>query len=159
MIPVRHSEVIAWWCPFPVTSMGGVIESMQVQQVTTVQIVLVCCKHYLFRSSSPAEAVITLEPYSGPLVKCCNRTRNLSLYQVCLTRRGIVSGSSVPSYCLEIISVGTRLFPASFRIASVNFPTAPVPFENRLKVTFLAQSYLNIHKVEACFWSYRVRHL
>ena len=72
VIPVRHTEVVARRCPLPMRSIGRIIEPMQVKERTAIEVVLTGREHQAFRRSTPAQAMISFQPYARAFVQVSN---------------------------------------------------------------------------------------
>ncbi len=149
VFPVRHAEMVTRRRPLPETAVRGVVQTVQVEQVAAVQIVLTCGEHQVLRRSAPTQAVIPFQPDARAAVKMGNRAGYFALDQIRSSARRIVAWGRVPAHGTEIIAELQRVAPAAALIAAVDFAAAPVPLEDRDEVAFLSKLHLHVHEVQS----------
>ena len=150
--PIRLAEMITRRRPFPITSVGRVIEPVKVKEVRAKEEILVRGKQKSLGSRAPAETVISLEPNSGTVVKVRDRRRNLVLNEVGVTAGSVVSRRGVPTDRAEIIAKFARVPPATSRIARVYSSAPRVPVENRDEITLFGEPDADVHEIEPIFF-------
>ena len=149
MVPIRHPEMVAGRRPLPKAAVGGVVQSVQVQQIAAVQVVLPRREHQIFRRGAPAQAVIAFEPHARPPVQLGDRAGDLAFDQVRAAARRVVPRRGVPADRAEIIAELDGIRSPAALVTAVDLAATPMPLEDRDEVAFLSQLHFHVHEVQA----------